>query len=263
MSLNSTLNDNSIILTFTIFLAIFFNSNIIQAEESSQLGIYISGKSYDETDFSGNAFMGQSGFMIGLSGRTDEIEDKFYFGSKGRIGYGQVDYTSADTGTMDGISDYHIEGSFFGGPVFGNKDQHALFIGLGGRYLYNASGYMLSSTGHAGYDRISRYLYVPIGIRSTNVVGKEIRVFTIEYDYFLQGIQESKLSQVSSSYNDITNSQENGYGIKITAGFFNQDLNLDGYEFYLDLWEIDDSKPSAGFYEPKNTTTEFGVRYYF
>ena len=103
---------------------------------------------------------------------------------------------------------------------FGEKDQFALYIGLGGRYLYNASGYRLSSTGHAGYDRISRYLYAPIGIRISNINSNRVIVFNLEYDYFIQGIQESKLSQAGSSYRDVTHSQDSGYGIKLTAGFF-------------------------------------------
>ena len=139
-----------------------------------------------------------------------------------------------------------------------------MYIGLGGRYLYNESGYMLSSTGHSGYDRISRYLYVPIGIVTHSLNENGLFIFSIEYDWFLQGIQESKLSQVGSSFSDITNSQESGYGIKITAGFFDSVATSEGYELYLDLWDVDDSNITySGFYEPRNVTTEFGVRFYF
>ena len=147
--------------------------------------------------------------------------------------------------------------------VVREKDQFALYIGLGGRYLYNASGYRLSSTGHAGYDRISRYLYAPIGIRISNINSNRVIVFNLEYDYFIQGIQESKLSQAGPSYSDVTHSQDSGYGIKLTAGFFGVQKDKGGFELYLDLWDIDDSKPASGFYEPRNVTTEFGFRIYF
>ena len=262
MFLFNPINFNHLFLLFSlIFSFIFVNHSF--STETSHIGIYLSGKSYEETDLSGDPFMAQSGYMIGIAGRADEISDEFYFGSKGRIGWGQVDYTSQSTGTMEDISDYHSEGSIYGGPTFGEKDQFALYIGLGGRYLYNASGYRLSSTGHAGYDRISRYLYAPIGIRISNINSNRVTVFNLEYDYFIQGIQESKLSQVGPSYSDVTNSQDSGYGIKLTAGFFGVQQDTGGFELYLDLWDIDDSKPASGFYEPRNVTTEFGIRIYF
>ena len=256
------INFSNLLLLFSfIFSFIFVNSAF--SNETSHIGIYGSAKSYDERDLSEDTIMAQSGFMIGIAGRADKITDEIYFGSKGRIGWGQVDYTSKDTGTMKDISDYHIEGSFYGGPTFGEKDQFALYIGLGARYLYNASGYRLSTTGHAGYDRISRYLYAPIGIRISNINSNRVTVFNLEYDYFIQGIQESKLSQAGSSYRDVTHSQDSGYGIKLTAGFFDVQKNKGGFEIYSDLWDIDDSKPASGFYEPRNVTTEFGIRIYF
>lgn len=241
----------------------FSSLNYAFSSEISSLGLYLSGKSYEETDLSGDPFMAQSGFMVGIAGRSDQISDEFYIGTKGRIGYGKVDYTSEDTGTMEDISDYHIEGSVYGGPTFGEKNEFALYIGLGARYLYNASGYRLSSTGHAGYDRISRYLYAPVGIRIANENINTAIIFNLEFDYFIQGIQDSKLSQVGPSYSDVTHSQDSGYGIKLTAGFFGVQQDTGGFELYLDLWDIDDSKPASGFYEPRNVTTEFGIRIYF
>ena len=248
---------------FLSFMFCFSSLNYAFSSEISGLGLYLSGKSYEETDLSGDPFMAQSGFMVGIAGRSDQISDEFYIGTKGRIGYGKVDYTSEATGTMEDISDFHIEGSVYGGPTFGEKNEFALYIGLGARYLYNASGYRLSSTGHAGYDRISRYLYAPVGIRIANENINTAIIFNLEFDYFIQGIQESKLSQVGPSHSDITNSQDSGYGIKLTAGFFDVQKDKGGFELYVDLWDIDDSKPAFGFYEPKNVTTEFGFRAYF
>ena len=251
------------LIFFLSFMFCFSSLNYAFSSEISSLGLYLSGKSYEETDLSGDPFMAQSGFMVGIAGRSDQISDEFYIGTKGRIGYGKVDYTSEDTGTMEDISDYHIEGSVYGGPTFGEKNEFALYIGLGARYLYNASGYRLSSTGHAGYDRISRYLYAPVGIRIANENINTAIIFNLEFDYFIQGIQDSKLSQVGPSYSDVTHSQDSGYGIKLTAGFFDVQKDKGGFEIYLDLWDIDDSKHAFGFYEPKNVTTEFGFRAYF
>ena len=204
--------------------------------------------------------MSQEGWMMGLNTNSENYDDGGYFGIKTRLALGEVDYKSAGTGTMTGIPDYQLEGSlYFGIPYENNESRLTFFSGLGLRYLLNASGLKLSSTGHSGYDRESRYVYLPLGLNY------ELEKFELrgEYLYFIYGQQKSYLSDVSPNYPDITNDQEEGSGIKLTAKFYTNDTF--GYEFYMDYWDIADSKldVTGNFMEPRNTTSETGVRVFW
>ena len=143
-------------------------------------------------------------------------------------------------------------------PYENSNSRVTYFSGIGGRYLLNASGHKLSSTGHAGYDRESRYVYIPFGI-NFETESWELRG---EYLYFLYGQQTSYLSD-AGNYPDITNDQEEGSGLKLTAKYYVEDGF--GYEFYMDYWDIADSKldTTGNFMEPRNTTSETGIRLFW
>ena len=84
-----------------------------------------------------------------------------------------------------------------------------------------------------------------------------------EYLYFLYGQQKSYLSDVSPNYPDITNDQEEGSGMRLTAKLYTEGGM--GYEFYMDYWDIADSKldTTGNFMEPRNTTSETGFRIFW
>ncbi len=229
--------------------------------KKSELGLYFGTKIYEERHPVDNSFfMSQDGWMLGLNANSETYDGSTYLGFKGRAAYGQVDYQSAGTGTLSGIPDYQLEYTGYIGLPFENSNSRVTyFTGLGGRYLLNASGLMVSTTGHSGYDRESRYVYMPFGINYERG-NWELRG---EYLYFLYGQQKSYLSDVSPIYPDITNDQEEGSGIKLTAKMYNADGM--GYEFYMDYWDIADSKvdTTGNFMEPRNTTSETGLRIFW
>ena len=76
-------------------------------------------------------------------------------------------------------------------------------------------------------------------------------------------LNRAKLSQASPALGDITNDQEEGSGIKLRAKYYIDDNS--GYEFYTDYWDIADSKldTTGNFMEPRNTTSELGIKYFF
>tara|TARA_B100000508_G_scaffold112140_1_gene90475 strand:+ start:63 stop:836 length:774 start_codon:yes stop_codon:yes gene_type:complete len=244
-----------------LFLLFLINYSYSLENNKSELGVYFGTKVYEERHPIDNSFfMSQEGWMMGLNTNSENYDDGGYFGIKTRLALGEVDYKSAGTGTMTGIPDYQLEGSlYFGIPYENNESRLTFFSGLGLRYLLNASGLKLSSTGHSGYDRESRYVYLPFGLNY------ELEKFELrgEYLYFIYGQQKSYLSDVSPNYPDITNDQEEGSGIKLTAKFYTNDTF--GYEFYMDYWDIADSKldVTGNFMEPRNTTSETGVRVFW
>ena len=229
--------------------------------KKSELGLYFGTKIYEERHPVDNSFfMSQDGWMLGLNANSEKYEGSTYLGFKGRAAYGQVDYQSAGTGTLSGIPDYQLEYTGYIGLPFENSNSRVTyFTGLGGRYLLNASGLMQSSTGHSGYDRESRYIYLPLGVNYETGQWE----FRGEYLYFIYGQQTSKLSQVSANYTDITNDQEEGSGLKFTIKC--QSEKDFGYEFYTDYWDIADSKldVTGNFMEPRNTTSETGLRIFW
>jgi hypothetical protein len=245
---------------------IFLNIPIIHAKslenKKSEFGIYFGTKIYEERHPVDNSFfMSQDGWMVGVNNSSETYDSSSYFGFKNRLAYGEVDYTSAGTGTLVAIPDYQFESTlYFGIPMEGTNSRTTIFSGLGGRYLLNASGLKQSSTGHSGYDRESRYVYLPIGVNYESGGSWEFRG---EYLHFLYGQQTSYLSQVSSNYKDITNDQEEGSGMKLTAKYYS-DKDF-GYEIYMDYWDIADSKLDAtgNFMEPRNTTSETGIRVFW
>ena len=230
-------------------------------DKKSELGLYFGTKIYEERHPVDNSFfMSQDGWMLGLNTNSETYEGSTYLGFKGRAAYGQVDYQSAGTGTLSAIPDYQLEYTGYLGIPFENTNSRVTyFTGLGGRYLLNASGLMQSSTGHSGYDRESRYVYMPFGVNYEKN-NWEVRG---EYLYFLYGQQTSYLSDVSPNYGDFTNDQEEGSGMKLTAKMYSSGGM--GYEFYMDYWDIADSKLDAtgNFMEPRNTTSETGLRIFW
>jgi len=251
-------------LIIILFSGILYGASIsaVQSleDKKEEIGIYFGTKIYEERHPVDNSFfMSQEGWMIGLNTNSEKYDNETYVGFRNRLAAGQVDYTSAGTGTLSAIPDYQFETTgYLGIPIEGSNSRTTLFSGLGFRYLLNASGLKQSSTGHSGYDRESRYIYMPIGINFET--GQwELRG---EYLYFLYGQQTSKISQVGN-YTDVTNDQEEGSGIKMTAKYYvEKDF---GYEFYMDYWDIADSKldVTGNFMEPRNTTSETGIRIFW
>ena len=251
---------------FSLVLLILSSNQTLKAEPLSnsknEFGLYGGTKIYEERHPVDNSFfMSQDGYMIGLILNNETYDDQFYTGFKTRLAAGEVDYQSAGTGTMAGIPDYQFETTgYLGLPITNTgTSRTTIFSGLGFRYLLNASGLKQSTSGHSGYDRESRYVYMPFGINH------EINKWELrgEYLYFLYGQQTSYLSQVSPAYSDITNDQEEGSGIKLTAKNYLEDGF--GIEFYMDYWDIADSKldVSGNFMEPRNTTSETGLRIFW
>ena len=249
-----------ILVTGLLFSTFISNAQSFE-NQKEEIGFYFGTKIYEEKHPVDNSFfMSQDGWMLGYNTNSETYDSEIYFGFKNKLAAGKVDYTSAGTGTMTGIPDYQFETTgYLGIPLEGSNSRTTIFSGLGFRYLLNASGLKLSSTGHSGYDRESKYVYIPIGVNVETGPWE----FRGEYLYFLYGQQKSYLSQVSANYGDITNDQKDGSGIKLRAKYY-LETNF-GYEFYMDYWDIADSKldVTGNFMEPRNTTSETGIRIFW
>ena len=88
----------------------------------------------------------------------------------------------------------------------------------------------------------------------------------LQFNFFVKGQQTSYTSQVPGNLTDLVNDQNEGFGFDVSYA------NPEGsWEVYYRYWSVENSEISpratiAGVrygFEPKNKTSEFGVRYRF
>ncbi len=145
------------------------------------------------------------------------------------------------------------------------------FFGVGYRYLENNMGGTISTTGAGGYDRISQYVYSPVGFEwFMPLQGEWTGVYALEFDIFWDGTQKSELSDVAVGLSDLTNDQNDGFGFRSSLRFAGQAL---GYSIEIEpffrYWLVRDSDVSPIRYqgvavgyglEPENQTFEAGAK---
>ena len=232
-----------------------------------ELGPEISYIEYKEPDIS----MKEKGWMYGIVG-SYTYHAKLMLKVEGRFSYGQVDYSSPISGTIDNIDDYILEFRGLGGYDFPVSQTSflTLYTGIGYRYLNDDLSGKVSSTGGLGYERESNYIYSPIGVKFIADLKEGWSVGAMgEYDIFWWGRQTSHLSDVLSDLNDVKNRQTSGYGLR---GSLEVQKKLKtvalAIEPFIRYWNIDDSKHADVTFlgvkigealEPKNHSTEYGI----
>jgi hypothetical protein len=190
---------------------------------------------------------------------------------------GQIDYSTgpvkySGSGTASGIPQYYVNLKAALGRDFA-FDGFVLspYIGFGYRYLDQALGGTVTSTGAVGYDRRSTYNYIPIGVIHRFAVNdnKAKLETTLEYNYLISGNQYSGLAAASPYLANQNNAQSSGYGINLTI-LYKQDQW--GFGPYYKYWNIADSQTNFNSFvangfpytytvkEPANTTNEFGLK---
>lgn len=247
---------------------------VAQEPISQEIGLAVSNYKYEEKDL-----MSLKAVKAGIDYSVKfSLASGWFIKGDARYAYGDADYNSNRTGSADGESDWYTEWRLTSGYDFA-LDSHTLspYVGLGYRYLFN-DGRGLTSTGHVGYRRESRYVYLPLGLRHTMVLSAQSRlVNTVEYDRLLQGRQRTVLSDTEGYYGwldvgDVTNKQKRGYGVRLSSMYHMRGWSLGPYASY---WKIAESEEASnesthsalpGFViirywvEPANTTREAGFK---
>ena len=214
---------------------------------------------YEEPDFA--KLIGARGGVLGAY--TFTRANGMFFRVDGRGSYGRLKYQGS--GTQDSVPDLIIEARGVAGMDFfpGNRVSLSPYLGLGYRYLYNDSrGY--TSTNAAGYRRYSNYLYAPVGLTTRVDLGSRwVLAPTVEADIFILGKQKSQLSDANLGFNDVTNTQKDGYGARSYLMVEKDHLAFGAWMHY---WNIKDSDVQpiglgrAGL-EPANWTRESGIEF--
>ena len=205
--------------------------------------------------------MADKGNLYGVSGEYSYAwSNGIFIQPELRYAYGKTSYRSHRTGRMGRHTPNHlVETRFLTGYTHSFSPTLTItpFIGLGYRYKRDESAGMVSSTGHYGYHRESNYLYIPIGLKANQQLGEKCALEgSTEYDVFIGGRQHSHLPSGS-----VSNDQHHGYGARaellLSTKFTTSKLAVGPF---INYWKIKDSKVESGVYEPRNTTTELGVK---
>ena len=255
-------------------MALFIYSTILQ---SAEITVGLTSYQYRELDPNENFFMEDKSapflFSVGLrdwgdttvTPNTDSNIWSFLYSIE--YSFGNIDYISANTGTMK--TEYYKSRFEYYISKYSSEGGNDLktYIGLGYRNLLDDSGFKKTSTNHLGYDRLSQYLYVPIG--AIWYISENISLKS-QYNYFLEGKQISYMNDILP--NDYPTNPEKtqriGYGIDLTVrSKLNRKWSTYGFFRY---WNIEDSdlvscSALTYCYEPNNQTHEIGagISYHF
>lgn len=227
-----------------------------------ELAIQASSYLYEEP-----GVMNNTGNKLGLEfTATNTFPNKWFASTSVRYAQGKVDYTGS--GTLANKTDKLSELRIIAGKDHSfTASTLSPYFGVGYRFLYNdLRG--TSSTDALGYQRESRYLYVPLGVHHRFRAGIQSRITTtLEYDLFLRGDQKSYLSDLGLNIDPI-NKQNNGYGYRLSTTY---EQKTWGVGLFYSYWNIDqsvinyytDGVDIIGIYEPDNFTREAGIKYSF
>ncbi len=221
------------------------------------------------------------------------IPDSLRF--EGRLAAGLIKYEGQlqdlETGKMIGnetvtnVKDWTGEARALIGKRIPIADMAQMmpYAGIGYRYLEDKQGEIPAKKNIlSGYDRESRYFYIPIG--SDVVVqfhGGWGLGINLEYDYLVNGRQTSHFEQwkdtsgTTYGFPSTVSQQKKGFGLR---GSFriSKEMSTDKYSVYVEpyyrLWHIDQSEEKMiygtlhnqyGYFvghEPRNETQETGIQ---
>jgi hypothetical protein len=224
-----------------------------------EAGVQLSGYRYTEPDINVRIDGGQIG---GRFAYTFGITRAMFGRVDARLAYGELDYSGSGTAEAQPNSIFEVRNVFGRDHYVAEGLMLTPYVGIGYRSLYSdLRG--ASSTGAVGYRRFSRYLYLPIGVTARfNAEDQWVVSPTIEYDYFIRGKQETKLTDTSiPGLPDVENTQHKGVGYRASLMFENGQFSFGPW---IHVWRIEDSdivriSPTEGVLEPANETREAGI----
>jgi hypothetical protein len=234
----------------------------LKTQTGKDIGLSISAYQYREP-----GIMSLQGMKTGLDFHAVKaVRNDLFVRGDLRWAFGLVNYDSYDTGSANGEPDWYVEArALLGKDWVVRGSVLAAYTGIGYRYLFN-DGRGVTSTGYGGYRRASNYIYLPIGIIHRRTIKDNARLeSTLEYDPLLFGKQISSLSDVGGGYSDVTNNQNNGYGLKFSIMYQKYKWAIGPYVDYWNIgqsdivYEIQSGVPTA-LIEPSNHTVEFGFK---
>lgn len=238
-----------------------------------EAGFYLSGKTYREEE---GDFMKDSAFMKGFY-LNWQYHNKIYLSVENIFAFGSTDYSNPMGQSADNIPETMSENRLIIGYDIITRNTLVLvsYTGFGYRRMSMDGTGIETAPGYYLYDRVSNYYYLPVGIElEKNLKGWDIETI-LEYDFLIEGRQESYLSQVAYWYPDVKNDQKSGFGLKARVSFVKRGSRVDWVLTpFINYWKISESEhittiiyPPASppllleVWEPRNDSFEWGVRF--
>jgi hypothetical protein len=199
----------------------------------------------------------------------------------------ELHFGQASPCSETGDADWYLEARTLAGKdLVGRTWGWSPYSGLGVRHLSNGT------TGNAGY-RTDEYLYLPVGLTvRTRVASHGALGVNLEFDRLLRGWQKTRGSALGGGdvpatpaapaftidgFTDVSFSQPRGWALRASATYqITRHWSVDPYYVH---WNVSASpannqtvtftvnhvtaRQQIGFYEPFNTTDEFGVKWGF
>lgn len=187
----------------------------------------------------------------------------WYTGAELRAAFGESEYEGS--GTLKSVPEQEYEARWkLGYSYASNGAQWVPYGGLGARYYRDDLKGEVTSTGQQGYDRNILQFYLPVGVDIRSRYRDWDITTNLEYDQLLAGWVSSRLGTIPG-YDNMTNHQDSGYGLRASVMFAQDAGNGMGYEFgpFIRWWDIDDSdvneQAAGAFLEPQNTRLQAGA----
>lgn len=236
----------------------------LKTKTGNEIGLTVSSYDYREPS---NTSLKATKLGIDYSGAYVLNNDWFVRGDL-RYANGKVDYSGS--GTMSNCPQWYYELRGIIGKDFDQGTYNlSPYFGFGYRYLFNdLRG--VTSTGDIGYRRKSQYVYLPVGVTYRFKLESDTKLATtVEYDRLIKGQQMSYITDVTNLVSDQTNDQHKGYGIKASMYFEKNNWFFGPWFHYWNINQSDSTSATvtllgvtyaATFWEPKNKTTEAGLK---
>ncbi len=160
------------------------------------------------------------------------------------------------------IPNYYLEGRLTAGGVYevGSAVEFWPYLGIAGRYLVNK---LNEDPANTGYRRTSTYIYAPVGATAKIKLPSEWAIsLNGEYDIFINGKQQSRLSDINPAFPDLNHTQTRGYGVRTSAKLSKDFKHIGVFaEPFFRYWHIRKSNiDTYGYLEPDNETHESGLK---
>lgn len=258
-----------------------------QARGGFEAGVEAFDYSYRER-YDGEPVVWDDGKLFGLRlGYVQRLGKGWFLRAQLSSAAGSVDYRA--DGTMEeeaggeevrlnnvaqgvGQLEIHVGRDF----MLSKRTSLTPFAGLGTRVLKDDSGGKVSEGGAFGYDREIVYHYVPVGLALRTPLGKRAAVtFSGQYNWAVSGEVESQFSEIDPETPDVKVDLNGGSGFELSAiadipigrdairvGPFVRRWNIKQSESFI-VANPDDPTEAFELFEPKNRTTEVGLRLSF
>ena len=254
-------------------------ASLAQTRGGFEIGLEGFDYSYSES-LEGETIVRDDGPFIGITlGYVQKLGDGWLLRGRLSGAAGSVDYRS-DGGQerLDNVSQGIGHFELVAGRDFMVSERMSLtpFVGFATRVLNDESGGEETESGLLGYDRKLNYAYVPVGVALRHSTGRRGGItFSAQYNHVVGGEAESRFSDVNPELPDVKLDLNGGSGFELSAI---ADIPLGGNAIrvgpFVRGWSIDQSKSviltnpedpteAVELFEPRNRTTEVGLRLSF